>query len=110
MKYFCLKPIFPLASLCHGREILIVHGETLFGADINTKIAGAAFKAVNLPFFGKLGDNNGIGWAAPAAQAAENAVVNRNFNSAPGNGGIHSLALRIHKRRRPGEQVPQHGF
>ena len=99
-----------LASVGHGREVVILHGETLFRTDFNTEIAGTAFETVYLLFFIVLGDHNRMGRAPPAAQAAENTIVNSNFNSAPGNGGIHPLALRIHKRCRPADQVPQHGF
>jgi hypothetical protein len=110
MKYFCLKNILPLTSLGHGREILIHHGEALFRTYLNTEITGTAFKPVNLPFFGTLGDNNGMGWAAPAAQAAENAVINGNFNPASGNLRINPFPHRVHERRRPADQVPQYGF
>ena len=89
---------------------MIFHGETLFRTDFNTEIAGTAFGPVNLPFFGILGDHYRMGRTPLAAQAAENAVVNIYFNSAPGNRGIHPLALRIHKRCRPAHQVLHQSF
>jgi hypothetical protein len=89
---------------------MILHGEALFGADLNTQIAGAAFQTIYLPFFGIFGDGNGMGWTAPAAQAAENAVVNGNFNSASGNLCINPLPHRVHECRRPSDQILHQSF
>ncbi|MCX5905408.1 MAG: hypothetical protein NTV89_18495, partial [Proteobacteria bacterium] len=71
-----------LASIGHGGEVVILHGETFFRTDFNTKIAGAAFETVYLPLFIILGDHNRMGRTPSAAQAAENTIVNSDFNSA----------------------------
>lgn len=89
---------------------MILHGEALYRTDLHTKIAGAAFEAVNLPFLAILGDRNGIGRATPAAHAAEDALIDIVFNLAPGNRSITARLFRVHERRGPAEKVFGHGF
>ncbi len=89
---------------------MLLHGETLFRADLNTEVAGAASETIDLPFFAILGDGDGIGRAAPAAHAAEDTLMDVHFNSAPGNRGKTPLLFRIHERCGSAEQVLGHGF
>ena len=93
-----------------SRRILILHGETLYRTYLNTQITGAAFEAIDLPFFAIFGDLDGVGRAAPAAHPAENALIDIHFNSAPGNRGKSPLLFRVHQRCGSAEQVLGYGF
>jgi len=108
--FFQSQYINPFSSFRNRWGILILHGEGLYWTDLHTEVAGAAFEAVNLPFLAILGDNNGIGRAAPAAHPAEDALMDIVFNSAPGNRGINPLLFRVHERCGSAEQVLSHGF
>ena len=100
----------PCCSFRYGWSILILHGEALYWANLHTKIAGAAFEAIDLPFPAVLGDLDGISRAAPAAHSAENTLIDINFNSAPGNRSKTPLLFRVHERCGSAEQVLGHGF
>jgi hypothetical protein len=89
---------------------LILHREALYRAYLDTEIASAAFETVNLPFFAILGNRNSIGGATPPTKSAEDASIDVNFHPPPGDRCKGPFLLRIHERRRPVEQVPDHGF
>jgi hypothetical protein len=102
--------IDPRRSIFYRWGILIGHRETLFRTDFYTKITGATFKAVDLPFFAIFDDNNGVGWAPFAAYSAKNAPLNIYFHAPPANLGKNPLSLRIHEGCRPFDQVLSHRF
>jgi len=105
--------IDPHRSISYRWGILIAHRETLFRTNFNTKIAGAAFEAVDLPFFvllGDFGDYNGVGWTPFAAYPAENAFLDINFYASPGNLGKNPLFFRVHEGCRSFDQVLGHRF
>ena len=93
--------------------VLVGHRKTLCRTDFYTKIAGAAFEAINFPFFAFLvgfGDNNGVGWTPFAANSAKNTFLNINFYAPPGNPAKNSFSFWVHEGCRAFDQVLGHRF
>ena len=64
---------------------MIIRGETLHRADIDTEVADAALEPVDLPGLVLFDDEDGIGGTPFGAQAAEDAPVDGVINPPPGN-------------------------
>src|SRR5512137_608336 len=96
--------------LGHRSSILILHGETFLRTDLDTEVTYAAFETIDLPLLAVFGYHNSIRGAAPAAQSAEDALVDIHVNVSPGQRHELPFLFWIHQRCGSAEQVLGHGF